>query len=504
MLRVAFYLALSVASTWPLAWRLASHYPRGAEPVATVPLASAWALWWTSDRAAHGFVDYWHAPIFWPVQDAFALSEPMPLLGLLAAPVLWLGLPLVLAYNLVLLAMLTANGVFAERLLRGLRVSPAWAGGALVCVLPGLHHELGVLTLVPLAGVLACLHYAFAIVRTGRGGVGLGVAFAATYLCCAQYALLLALALLPFLRWRRSFAVAALIASVTLAPIVVAQQRAVQAHQLVRSEQRVRDGSARLGDYAIAPPALLPPPVHVDRGSNTALYPGTLHLVLAVIGASWALRRRRRTAVLLLSFAAITFVLSISPRLVLAGHSLHAALAAVVPGLAQVRSIWRAGLFVQLALALFAAFGLHALQRRRYLTIAIGLALLEVWPRAQHLTAAPDEAAYARWAAFMRQSPGEPYCLLPFANNGYVRAFEQTAQLMTLTRLHQRPMLNGYSSYFPEPHEQLWRAPPKLGDASSAARLRARGVRQVVSSDDALWPVLFRDDATGIRVYAVP
>jgi hypothetical protein len=507
LLYPASYLALSVASTWPLAVHVGTHYPRGSEPVATVPFASAWALWWTSDRAAHGFADYWAAPIFWPVRDAFALSEPMPLLGLLATPLLWLGLPLVLAYNLVLLAMLTTNGVLAERLLRAQRLTSlaSYAGGALVCLLPGLRHELGVLTLVPLAGVLASLDYALRIVRSPRWqhGVGLGLAFAATYLCCAQYALMLALALLPLARPRRSFALAILIAAASLAPVALAQQRAVDAHQLVRSDKRVRDGAARLEHYAFSPPHLLPTFVHVDRGSNIALFPGVVLLALAVLGI---VQSRRRRVITLLAFAGSSFLLSLSPRVVIAGHSLHEGLAWVVPGLAQIRSIWRAGLFVQLALALLAAYGLHALHRRRYLPQGLALlALLELWPRAQLLARAPAEAAHAAWAARMRQRPGEPYVLLPFAEGANVRAFEPSARLMTLTRLHGRPMLNGYSSYFPEPHEQLWRTPPRLGDPASAARLRARGVREVVAlSTTDTWPLLFCDDALGLRIYGVP
>jgi hypothetical protein len=86
-----------------------------------------------------------------------------------------------------------------------------------------------------------------------------------------------------------------------------------------------------------------------------------------------------------------------------------------------------------------------------------------------------------------------------------VRAFEPIARFMVLTTLHGRPMVNGYSSYYPEPHERLWRAKLGCRDADSAATLRALGVSQVVSyspATDCAWPVLYQGDA--VRVYRVP
>jgi hypothetical protein len=526
--RVALYALLSLAATWPLARQLPSHYPRGSEQVTTVPLVSAWALWWTSDRLRHGFADYWAAPIFHPAQDAFALSEPMPLLGVLAAPLCWLGLPLVLAYNLVLLAALVASGSCAEKLLRAQRLSrlASCAGGALVCVLPAVFHQLGVLTLVPLAGVLGCLHFALRIVRTARWqeGIGLGLSFAVAYTCCAQYALMVALALPVALacalgkRVRSrlpALALALVLAGGLLAPLVHAQRAAVQAHALVRSERRVREGSAAPLDYLRAPRSVLPPPpgVRRDKGSHTALYPGLLRFVLAVVGASFALRTRgrRRAATFLLAFALSSGLLSMSPRIALAGHSLHEALAAVVPGLAQVRSIWRAGVLAQLALTLLTAFGLHACWRRYpRASLALSLlALLEVWPAPQKLGAAPDERAYEPWARQMHALPaGAAYCLFPFESGSSVRGFEPIARFMALTRLHGRAMVNGYSSFFPAEHERLWSSNPRLGDPATAADLRALGVQYAVSygppSDGSAWPLLFRDAATGVGILRVP
>ena len=142
------YAGLAVASTWPLARDPGGLVPRGTLESTTIPLVSAWALWWTADRLPAGFANYWDAPILHPARDSFALSEPMPLVGVLAAPLVWTGASPVLAYAVMLLLALALNGAVTFGLLRALRVHPwaAAAGGAIAVVLPYAQREVGVLT----------------------------------------------------------------------------------------------------------------------------------------------------------------------------------------------------------------------------------------------------------------------------------------------------------------------------------------------------------------------
>ena len=102
-------------------------------------------------------------------------------------------------------------------------------------------------------------------------------------------------------------------------------------------------------------------------------------------------------------------------RFEVGGFAPYASVAEWVPGLAQARSLWRAGLFTQLALALGTAALLPALvdfaarrwptpNTRRVATaaaVAIGcLAAFEVWPPRQKLHDVPREEAYrslAEW-----------------------------------------------------------------------------------------------------------
>ena len=197
---VVAYGGLAIASTYALCTRLDDTLPLGTEAVPTVPYVSAWGLWWTADRLGHGFERYWDAPIFHPEPGTFAFSEPMPLAGLLTAPLFAAGAPAALAYNVWLLIALTLNGLLGYGLCRVLRLPrpPSGLGGAVIATLPFVPHQLAVLALVPLAGVLGTIGALVLCVRrpSARRGAALGLALACTALLCAQYALLLGLALL--------------------------------------------------------------------------------------------------------------------------------------------------------------------------------------------------------------------------------------------------------------------------------------------------------------------
>ena len=196
----ALFLALTVAATWPVGHRAGTHIPIGSEPAATVPLLNLWTMWWNVDRIDQGYHDYWDAPIRYPTSGSFALSEPQPATGWIAWP-LWHSLPgTAWVYNTLLILYLTLNGWISCQLLKRLRLAwlAAVTGGAMVCLLPLLHQQIGVFQLAALWGVVWTL---LAIVRLRRRpalrhGLHLGVAFAVTYLLCSYYGLFLGMLLL--------------------------------------------------------------------------------------------------------------------------------------------------------------------------------------------------------------------------------------------------------------------------------------------------------------------
>ena len=486
------YSALSLAATWPLVRELGSSLPRGTDVSATVPFASAWSLWWTADRVAAGFRNFWDAPIFFPTRQTYAFSEPLLLEGLAAAPLQWLGATPVLALNLVLLAALVSNGAFALALLRGLGLAPlaAVAGGAMLCLLPYVHHELGVLTLVPLAGVLATLHALLAFSRraTPMRGLRLGVAFAAAYLLCGQNALFLALVAGPAalcLVGRAQLAprslvgalVAAATAAVLLLPIASAQLEVRRTHGFARSPRMSALGAAAPDAFWLTPTApLLPfPGVRTAPDPNQrALFPGALKLALALAGLAWGLRRAdtRRFTAFLFAMAAGAVALSLLPGLQ-GGVAPILWLRDWVPGLAQLRSFWRASMLMQVATALLAAAGIEALARaarrpmhpaaRRAagsLVIAIAVvASVELWPPATGLSPAPDREAWRPWLDWIEQHvpPGAALVHLPVPASEAVADYEETARAMLLATAHGRPLVNGYSSYFPRGYRAFGR-----------------------------------------------
>jgi hypothetical protein len=447
-----------------------------------VPFASAWSLWWIADRVAAGFRGFWDAPIFFPNPGTLAFSEPLLLEGMAGAPLHWLGGSPVLVANLVLLAALVTNGAFALALLRGLGLGPfaSIAGGAMLCLLPFVHHELGVLTLVPLAGVLATLHALLAFSRraTPWTGLRLGFAFAAAYLLCGQYALFLALVAAPaaLCLGRRAhlaphsllgMLVAAGVAAALLLPVLSAQLEVRRTHGFARTPRASALGAAAPGDFLLTPAAPLVPFPGVRAAADPnqrALFPGTLKLALALAGLAWGLLRAetRRFTAFLFTLAAGAVALSLLPS---AEGPLapHAWLRDRIPGLAQLRSFWRASMLMQVATVLLAAQGIEAVARaaRRLpagrhaagaLVIAIAAtASVELWPPAPGLSAAPDSQAWWPWLEWIqRHVPADaPLVHLPVPASEGVADYEETARAMLLATAHGRPLVNGYSSYFP-------------------------------------------------------
>jgi hypothetical protein len=73
----------------------------GAERVVANPDTQLhyWTLWWWSEALWNQPLAVWHAPQFVPYEYTLAYSDHLAPLGLVSAPLIWLGVPIALILN---------------------------------------------------------------------------------------------------------------------------------------------------------------------------------------------------------------------------------------------------------------------------------------------------------------------------------------------------------------------------------------------------------------------
>jgi hypothetical protein len=88
------YSALALMNAWPLLLHFNSGLPNDIGD----PGLNTWILWWNA-RAIPLTAHWWNAPIFYPMQGAFALSESLIAISLVTTPLQWMGIEPVAAHN---------------------------------------------------------------------------------------------------------------------------------------------------------------------------------------------------------------------------------------------------------------------------------------------------------------------------------------------------------------------------------------------------------------------
>lgn len=257
---------------------------------------------------------------------------------------------------------------------------------------------------------------------------------------------------------------------------------------------------------------------------------GSLKLILAPLGLAAALltRGKRRWGIFAATFAAIAFGLSLGPTLwmspwvpVVGGESPYELLQRYVPGFALIRSPFRFAMFFQLAIVWLSLEALDLLNPIRWKTAKLdaespvvearsflhGLILplqtfwqtplsakgtmilkgalivsslilvIEVWPPRQSLYACPTGPTPA-WIQWLREnsSPGDSIVCLPLPTGYHVRDYEATTVWMYWGTFHRRPLVNGYSGFFPQDFvkmkEEMGRFNPIQGDPAPMPQLK--------------------------------
>lgn len=472
--------------------RFPASVPLQSSQVATVPLFNLWTIGWNADRAANGLKDYWQAPIFFPTESSFAFSEPQPA-TLFISPVVRATGSAVTGYKVWLFLSLFLNGLVTSVLLRRIGYGRLLqlAGGLALMLLPVVHQRIDVLQLVPVWGILWFWSCLFALARQPRlrSAGETAVAFVMCFALCVHHALFLclltpfaALVFVPLLRDRR-FALAVSLAAVTgailILPIVLPIHEAAARNGFSRQEQIVRGQSATLDQYLATPATSLIQFEGLEGQANRQFNVGWIRMTLAVGGVVFGLwhGERRRWLLFLLVTGVASLVFSLGLNLEVFGWKPWQTLSSSVPGVAQVRNVYRFVWFLQITVILLGVEWLALMQRfcdRRFMAsscgrarkvaVFTGLVVLpgvllvgEVWPEVNRRGGVPDVNEHAGWLRFIREnrSEGRPIACLPFSAGNSVQDFDVTTRWMCYGLEHGAPMVNGYSGFFPASYFRL-------------------------------------------------
>jgi hypothetical protein len=310
------------------------------------------------------------------------------------------------------------------------------------------------------------------------------------------------------------------IAGGLLWPVLGAQ--AIRLSGYTRSAETIRNNSARLIDYARANPSTLGsrtlPWFGGATRSDQRLYPGSGLIAFALLGSAvlWKQRQYRVLASMWLLLVTALAV-SLGPRVAIGDWQPYDLLRQYHPGFTQLRSPFRAAVFVQIALVALAGIGLTALWRWRAWVgriLAIGvvtISLAEGLAFPARLYALPAGPLQADWVAWLSREaqPDGAVAMIPFPARSTVNEYEATVIAMLQALEHHHPIVNGYSGWFPLEYRRLRRAMVFFPDARSQDLLCRSGAVYWVVDTAALseaaylaladWPTLYA--AQGIAIY---
>tara|TARA_R110002095_G_scaffold207120_1_gene191754 strand:- start:74713 stop:76293 length:1581 start_codon:yes stop_codon:yes gene_type:complete len=446
-----------------------------------------WTIWWNTEGFLQGTNSYWNAPIFHPIQNTFAFSEPQTI-TMLMAPINWFTDSRVLTYNIYLWLSLLFNGLFTFLLLRKLGVnrSIAIGGGAAMLLLPIVHWQLDVVQLTPLWGILWTWLVLLKISRhpTLLRGAELGIAFGFTFLICGHQGLFLAVLLLgaTWTLWKRclnpilwaTFAVGVSVAALLTGPVIFHLKQAANENNFIRSSNTVLQLSALPGDYTASTGRQLINLNTREAHDQRRLSPGWFKIGLAITGVIIGLIRNRWRwwTVFILITLLLAFSLSLGPNLRIYEWRPWWTLTEYCPGFSQVRNVFRFAFFVQMTIVLLAAQGLYgafllsktfcAKKLQNYLAkpalLILGLiALFEVTPPSPALGKTPSADRHAGWITYIQENtpPDHAIACVPFARGVKVKDFESTTRWMYFATFHGVPLVNGYSGFFPDEYFEI-------------------------------------------------
>jgi hypothetical protein len=306
----AFFLAVAVAMTWPLAIRLANTVADPGDP-----LGNTWILKWVSHALLHSPLDLFQSPLYYPSRNALAFSENLVGVVLWVLPLHVAGVPPIAIYNIALLLgfAFSGYGMFVlARLITG-STSGALVAGIIFAFVPHKFDHLSHMQLqwagwIPL--LLAAVIWYWRAPSTRRALLIAG-AFAMNGLTNIHYLLFgsftavataFALALFDPRKAKRfwvTLAGAFVIGGLVLLPFLLPYRVAAKEYGMKRDEWIARSGSAPMKAWLVATPRS----VVYGRIANPEwqkhefqLWPGLVAVGLALYGARRRLKSRSDAA----------------------------------------------------------------------------------------------------------------------------------------------------------------------------------------------------------------
>ncbi len=487
----AVLVVLTVAMTYPQVRLLRTGIPDHDDP-----LFGTWRLAWVAHQLPRDPRHLFDANIFYPEPRTLAYSDAMLVSALTAAPFLWVGVPPLVVYNLMLLAGFFFSGLGLFLLARELTGD---AGGAIVGAIVFAfapfrfdhypHLELQWAQWMPLA--LWTLDRLVAR-PSMRRGLLLGLCVALQALSSLYYGIFLCSFLLVvgavLVMGARGKGLGRLVgplaaAALVVGAIVVPYARPYRANQQTvgtRSIAQVQRFSATLGSYVRAPEtSTLYGRSDRPGFDERNLFPGIAVIMLAA-AALWPPVSTVRVAYL------AGLLLAFDASLGFGGHISPWLYAHVLP-FRGLRALARFGILVSLSLAVLSAFAVARVtaawaQRWPGARIAVPICcsfviLLESHSgRMPYYHVPPQVPAVYAWLA---RQPSTVVLELPVPSVP-LPGGSHDAEYMYYSVFHWHRLLNGYSGFTPPSYIDLLDRLGGFPDRRSLAELRGRNVEYVV------------------------
>ena len=198
VLAVGFFTLLACAMTFPLA-RFASP----VLPDSDDAYFSVWRIAWVSHQITRDPRSLFDANIYLPTKNTLAYSDAMLALGMMASPLIALGLHPAVVHNVLAIAGFATAGIGAFLLCHQLsRSTPAAViGGIIFAFAPFRFAHIGHLELLwtaPMPLAVLVLHRALAQPQPVKHGLALGSLLALQVFCSVYYAAFLAVFLVAW------------------------------------------------------------------------------------------------------------------------------------------------------------------------------------------------------------------------------------------------------------------------------------------------------------------